>query len=107
MEERVCQGTVGGLKICGRVDAVAEDKGGRADSDAIFSVVDSSAVWQDVDVGTLGAKLAVSLKARKRETSAMSGKIRAVIEGKEGGEGRGGRKKFWEKVVPPRVKHIV
>ena len=61
MEERVGKGAVGGLVVCVGVHAGTQGDGRGTDCDTAFAIVDTAAVGQHVDVGTLGTEFAVTL----------------------------------------------
>lgn len=74
---------IGGGRSRGRGCGVAaEAHGGGYDCEAIFAVVDSSAVGEDVDVGALGAELAVTLGV------VISREILVIVKVDEQGERR-------------------
>lgn len=61
--ERSGEGAGGGLIVaCGGGVGATGESGSIAYCDAILSVVDSSAIWKNMDVCTFGTEFAVSLR---------------------------------------------
>lgn len=60
-EERVGKGAVGWLVVGVGVHAGTQGDGRGTDRDTAFAIVDTAAVGQHVDVGTLGTEFAVTL----------------------------------------------
>lgn len=60
-KERVGKGAVGWLVVSVWVHAGTQSDGWGPDRNTAFAVVDTAAVGQHVDVGTLGAEFAITL----------------------------------------------
>lgn len=76
MVERGSQGAGRGLVVAGRCGVGTSCESGSCTyRDAILAVVDAATVGEDVDVGTLGSKLAVSLRDKTMVSIALKNVI--------------------------------